>query len=174
MIFFEFRDMTGTIQGVVLPGNDALMEIAKTVRNEFVVAVSGIIHARPERNIQADKQNGAIELEIQQIEILNESLPLPFDIGEDTKIVNEETRLTYRYLDLRSKRLQDNIRMRDKIITFFREYMHKHDFVEIETPMMMKGTPEGSREYADPVTATSRKFFMYFRNHHNNLNNCVW
>lgn len=160
MIFFEFRDMTGTIQGVVLPGNDALMEIAKTVRNEFVVAVLGIIHARPERNIQADKQNGAIELEIQAIEILNESLPLPFDIGEDTKIVNEETRLTYRYLDLRSKRLQDNIRMRDKIITFFREYMHKNDFVEIETPMMMKGTPEGSREYVIPSRLHPGNFYV--------------
>jgi aspartyl-tRNA synthetase len=160
MIFFEFRDMTGKVQGVVLPGNDELMEVGITLRSEFVVAVKGIVNKRPERNIQQDKQNGDIELEIKEITILNTAETLPFDIGSDTRAVGEDVRLKYRYLDLRSERMQKNIRMRDKIITFFREYMHNNDFVEIETPMMMKGTPEGSREYIIPSRLHPGNFYV--------------
>jgi aspartyl-tRNA synthetase len=164
MVFFDFRDRTGTLQGVVLPAKDeaaeALMEIAKTVRNEYVVQVSGVVNARPERNVQADKVNGNIELEVKGIEVLNESEPMPFDISGDTLGIDENVRLKYRYLDLRNPRMQRNIRMRDKVITFFREYMHKNDFVEIETPMMMKGTPEGSREYIIPSRNEPGKFYV--------------
>jgi aspartyl-tRNA synthetase len=159
MIFFELRDRTGKIQAVVLPGSEA-MEVAKTLRSEWVVSVRGKVNKRPERNVQVDKQNGDIELEVLGIEVLNESETLPFDIAGDTRLVNEETRLKYRYLDLRSERLQKNIRMRDTIISFFREYMHKNDFVEIETPMMMKGTPEGSREYIIPARLHPGSFYV--------------
>ncbi|HEV7121255.1 MAG TPA: OB-fold nucleic acid binding domain-containing protein, partial [Candidatus Paceibacterota bacterium] len=75
LVFFDFRDMSGTVQGVVLPGDDGLMEIAKSIRSEFVVSVSGIVNKRPEKNVQADRANGDIELEIKEIEILNESEP---------------------------------------------------------------------------------------------------
>ncbi len=159
MIFFELRDRTGKIQAVVLPNSEA-MEVAKTLRSEWVVSVRGRVNKRPERNVQVDKQNGDIELEVLGIEVLNESETLPFDIAGDTRLVNEETRLKYRYLDLRSERLQKNIRMRDTIISFFREYMHKNDFVEIETPMMMKGTPEGSREYIIPARLHPGSFYV--------------
>jgi len=164
LVFFDFRDRTGDVQGVVLPSKDAegeaLMETAKSIRNEFVVHVTGIVNQRPERNVQADKVNGGIELEIKGLEVLNASEPMPYDILDDTLGIDERARLTYRYLDLRNPRLQRNIRMRDKIISFFRNYMHAHDFVEIETPMMMKGTPEGSREYIVPSRLEPGKFYV--------------
>ncbi len=160
LVFFDFRDMTGTVQGVVLPGNESLMAIAKEIRSEYVVRVLGMVNARPERNIQADKQNGNIELEIKNIEILNTSETSPFEITSDTAGIDESIRLKYRYLDLRTARMQRNIRMRDSIITFFRKYMHDHGFVEVETPMMMKGTPEGSREYIVPSRLEKGKFYV--------------
>ncbi len=159
MVFFDFRDRTGYVQGVVLP-NSAAMETAKEVRNEFVVQVEGKVNQRPEKNVQADKLNGSIELEITGITILNESAPMPYDITGDTLPVDETVRLKYRYLDLRNPRLQRNIRMRDKVVDFFRGYMHAHDFVEVETPMFMKGTPEGSREYVVPSRLEPGKFYV--------------
>ncbi|HYE23128.1 MAG TPA: amino acid--tRNA ligase-related protein [Candidatus Paceibacterota bacterium] len=160
LVFFDFRDASGMVQGVVLPGDEALMETAKEVRNEYVVRIEGIVNKRPERNIQADKVNGDIELEIKGIEILNASEPVPFDISGDTIGVDESVRMKYRYLDLRSPRMQRNIRMRDKIISFFRDYMHQNGFIEVETPMMMKGTPEGSREYVVPSRLEQGKFYV--------------
>jgi aspartyl-tRNA synthetase len=160
LVFFDFRDMTGTVQGVVLPGEETLMAIAKDIRSEYVVRVAGMVNARPERNVQAEKQNGTIELEIKGIEILNTSETPPFEITSDTSGIDEAIRLKYRYLDLRSARMQRSIRMRDSIITFFRKYMHESGFVEIETPMMMKGTPEGSREYIIPSRLEKGKFYV--------------
>ncbi|MFA6077641.1 MAG: amino acid--tRNA ligase-related protein [Candidatus Paceibacterota bacterium] len=159
LVFFDFRDMTGKVQGVVLPASSA-MEIAKGIRDEFVVTVKGKVNERPEKNKQNDRLNGGIELEILEINILNTAEPMPFDIHTDTREINEEVRLKHRYLDLRSERMQKNIRMRDKIIAFFRDYMHKNDFVEIETPMLMKGTPEGSREYVIPSRLQQGKFYV--------------
>jgi aspartyl-tRNA synthetase len=168
LVFFDFRDRTGYVQGVLLPvkeseANDestALMDTAKEVRPEYVVKVTGIVNKRPERNVQSDKQNGDIELEIKGIEILNASELPPLDISGDTLGIDESLRLKYRYLDLRTPRMQRSIRMRDKIISFFREYMHDNDFIEIETPMMMKGTPEGSREYIVPSRLEPGKFYV--------------
>jgi aspartyl-tRNA synthetase len=159
MVFMDMRDMTGIVQCVVLPKSEAI-DTAKEMRTEWVLSVTGIINKRPEKNINAGAQNGDIELEVKQIEVLNHAEVLPFDISTDTKSVNEDTRLKYRYLDLRSQRMQNNIRMRDKIISFFRDYMHRHDFVEIETPIMMKGTPEGSREYVVPSRLYQGKFYV--------------
>src|SRR3989338_2530849 len=159
MVFMDMRDMTGIVQCVVLPDSPAI-EIAKETRTEWVLAISGVINKRPEKNIKDGVQNGDIEIEIKNIEVLNKAETLPFDISSDTKEVNEDARLKYRYLDLRSQRMQKNIRMRDKIISFFRDYMHKNDFVEIETPIMMKGTPEGSREYVIPSRLYHGKFYV--------------
>lgn len=158
MIFLDFRDMSGLVQGVILPGSNA-MEVGKEVRSEWVVEVTGKVNERPERNKQADKQNGDIELEILAINVLNKAETPPFDVTGDGKDIGEEVRLKYRYLDLRRPRMQKNIRARDAIITFFREYMHKNDFVEIETPILMKGTPEGSREYLVPSRLENGKFY---------------
>ena len=100
MIFFDFRDRSGLVQGVVLSGS-GLVETAKEIRNEYVVRVEGIVNKRPEKNAQADRQNGDIELEIQAIEILNPSDAMPFDISGDTSGIDESVRAEYRYLDLR-------------------------------------------------------------------------
>lgn len=159
LIFFDIRDMTGYVQGVVLPKSDA-MSIAKELRSEFVIKMTGVVNERPEKNIQHDKQNGVIELEINSIDILNSAETPPFDVTDDTSKINEATRLKYRYLDLRTIRLQLNIRMRDKVISFFRDYMHTAEFLEIETPILMKGTPEGSREYVVPSRLEKGKFYV--------------
>src|SRR3989344_704503 len=160
MVFFDFRDMTGVVQGVVLSNKGELVEKAKKIKNESVVKVLGKVNKRPDKMVNDKAQNGDIELEITDMEILNEAETLPFDITTDTSGIDEETRLKYRYLDLRSARLQNNIRMRDKVISFFRDYMHKNGFVEIETPMMMRGTPEGSREYIIPSRLHQGKFYV--------------
>jgi aspartyl-tRNA synthetase len=159
MIFFDFRDMSGYAQGVILPAATEAHEVGEKLRPEFVVEVHGKVNARPEKNVQNDKQNGAIELEILSIEILNEAETPPFDVTGDGLDIGEDIRLKYRYLDLRRPRLQRNIRMRDKITSFFRDYMHKNHFIEIETPMLMKGTPEGSREYIVPSRLEKGKFY---------------
>ena len=159
MVFMDMRDMTGLVQCVVLPASVAI-ETAKETRTEWVLAITGVVNERPDKNKNEKIQNGDIEIEIKNIEVLNKAETLPFDISSDTKEVNEDTRLKYRYLDLRSERMQKNIRMRDKVISFFRDYMHKNDFVEIETPIMMKGTPEGSREYVIPSRLHIGKFYV--------------
>src|SRR3989339_468216 len=159
LIFLDFRDVTGKIQGVILPNAKEVHTVGSTLRPEWVVQVKGKVNARPEKNIQKDKLNGEIELEILSITILNEAETPPIDVRGDGKEINEEVRLKYRYLDLRRDRLQKNIRARDLIISFFRDYMHKNNFVEIETPMLMKGTPEGSREYVVPSRLENGKFY---------------
>lgn len=159
MIFIDFRDASGKVQGVVLPSYAETLEIAKMIRPEWVLTLTGKINKRPEKNIKTDILNGDIELEIQTIEILNKAETPPFDLTENTIGINEELRLKYRYLDLRTERLQKNIRARDRIISFFRNYMHDNDFLEIETPILMKGTPEGSREYVVPSRLETGKFY---------------
>lgn len=159
LVFFDFRDMTGTVQGVVLPGDETLMETAKSVRNEFVVEVTGIVNKRPEKNVQADKLNGDIELEIKRIEILNESDTLPFDIGTDTIGIDEQVRLDHRYVDLRSARMQKNIRVRSEFIRRCREFLFGKAFTEIETPILTESTPEGSRDFVVPSRLNPGKFY---------------
>lgn len=159
MVFFDLRDMTGLIQGVVLPNKGEVIEVAKTCRPESVVAIEGIVNKRPERNIQTDKQNGNIELEITKIEILNLADPLPFEINVDTKEVGEETRLKYRYLDLRSQRMQKNIRKRDEVIKYVRDFLHQEHFIEVETPILTKSTPEGARDYVVPSRLYPGNFY---------------
>ncbi len=159
MVFFDFRDMTGTIQGVVLPNRAEVIEIAKTCRPESVLVVEGIVNKRPERNIVADKVNGDIELEVTAITILNNAEPLPFEINVDTADVNEEVRLANRYLDLRSARMQRNIRSRDAVINHIRNFLHKEKFIEVETPILTKSTPEGARDYIVPSRIYPGNFY---------------
>lgn len=159
LIFIDLRDRTGLLQVVFLPQHPA-HEIAKNLRNEFVVRITGKINDRPEKLINDKIPTGRIELEAMDLEIISEAKTPPFEINQDTSAVNEELRLKYRYLDLRSERMAQNLRMRDQVITFFREYMHRHDFLEVETPILMKGTPEGSREYMVPARLHPGKFYV--------------
>jgi len=159
MVFFDFRDRSGTVQGVVVPGNDALVAVAKEVRSEYVVSVSGLVNKRPEKNIQKEKLNGNIELEIKDIEVLNATATLPFDIAEDTSNIDESVRLKYRYLDLRSSRMQRNLKVRSEFVRRCREFLFKQDFTEIETPLLTESTPEGSRDFVVPSRLNPGKFY---------------
>ncbi len=158
MVFFDFRDMSGLVQGVVLPGSEAI-ETAKNTREEFVVGVRGRVNERPERNRQADKQNGSIELEVLGIDILNTSEPLPYNVHDDTLGINEEIRLKHRFLDLRNSRLQKNIRNRDAVIHLVRNTLHDQHFIEVETPILTKSTPEGARDFIVPSRKWPGSFF---------------
>ncbi len=166
LIFVDLRDMSGKVQSVGLPNNKEAHEVLGKVRSEWVVKAQGVVNKRPEKMISKNKEtgemeeNGDIELELKKVEVLNEAQTPPFDVRSDGSDINEEARLKYRYLDLRRPRMQKNIRNRDKIISFFRDYMHRHDFVEIETPILMKGTPEGSREYVVPSRLENGKFYV--------------
>ncbi len=159
MIFFDFRDLTGKVQGVVLPNQTEALEIAKTIRSEWVLEVTGKVNKRPERNVQADKLNGDIELEILGIKVLNQAETPTFDISGDGKEISEEIRLEKRYLDLRRERLQTNIRNRHKVMNFTRNYLDKELFTEIETPILTKSTPEGARDYIVPSRVDAGNFY---------------
>lgn len=159
MIFFEFRDKGGKIQGVTLPNNPEALEIAKELRSEWVVEIVGLVNKRPEKNIQGDKVNGDIELEIKTIKVLNESQTPPIDLSTDGKEINEEVRLKYRYLDLRRARLQKNLDLRHRVIKKIRDFLDENNFSEIETPILTKSTPEGARDYVVPSRLYQGKFY---------------
>lgn len=158
MVFMDMRDMSGKVQCVVLPGSGAI-ETVKEVRTEWVLSIQGKVNKRPERNVKTGVLNGDIELEILSIEILNKSETIPFDISGDTKEINEEVRLKYRYVDLRSDRMQKNIRNRHKIIKLVRDRLDEEGFIEVETPILTKSTPEGSRDYVVPARLYPGKFY---------------
>jgi len=160
LIFLDIRDMSGKVQAVALPNHKEAHETAGKVRPEWVVEVKGQVNKRPEKMVNKDEANGDIELEILSFTVLNQAETPPIDVRGDGREISEDVRLKYRYLDLRRPRMQKNIRMRDKVISFFRDYMHKNDFVEIETPILMKGTPEGSREYVVPSRLEKGKFYV--------------
>ncbi len=159
MIFLDFRDMTGKAQGVILPNYVDTLEVGKTLRSEFVVSVKGKVNKRPERNIKEGVLNGDIELEIMEIEVLNKAITPPFDVTSDGKELGEDNRLKYRYLDLRRPRMQKNIRNRHKIAKFVRDFLDKENFIEIETPILTKSTPEGARDYVVPSRLYPGNFY---------------
>jgi len=148
------------VQCVALPSRAEVIEKAKEIRPEWVLKIVGMVNKRPEKNVNKGVLNGDVELEVTGIEVLNKAETPPFQINENTIGVNEDIRMKYKYLDLRTERMQKNIRMRDKIITFFRKHMHDKGFIEIETPIMMKGTPEGSREYVVPSRLFNGQFYV--------------
>ena len=153
LIFIDLRDATGKIQVVAGPG------LAEKVRPEWVLCVEGEIKKRPEAMINKEIPLGDLEMTAEKIEVLSESKTPPFDIGADGHDVNEETRLKYRYLDLRRPRLQKNLRMRHKVIQFFRNYLTEKGFIEIETPLLTKSTPEAARDYVVPSRLYPGKFY---------------
>lgn len=159
LIFLDLRDRSGKIQMVVLPSHADAQAIAQTVRPEWVIQVTGQVNARPEKLVNPEQPNGAIEIEVFGITVLNEATTPVFDIATDGKEINEETRLKYRYLDLRRERMQQNIRMRHQAMHFVRDFYTQESFVEIETPNMTKSTPEGSRDYIVPSRLDKGKFY---------------
>lgn len=159
LIFIDLRDATGIIQTVFIPSNKEAHEIASNLRAEWVVEFEGQINERPEKLRNPDIATGGVEMLVEKVVVLNESKNPPFEIAEQTE-VGEDIRLKYRYLDLRRERMKKNIVMRHNVTKFFRNWLSKNGFLEIETPMMTKGTPEGSREFIIPSRLHQGKFYV--------------
>lgn len=159
MVFLDLRDVTGKVQAVVLPNHEAALSVAQQLRTEWVVEVTGVVNKRPEKNIKADVLNGAIELEVLSITVLNEASTPAFDISTDGYEVNEEVRLEKKYLDHRRARMQRNIRTRHKVMKFLRDEFDARGFLEIETPLLTNPTPEGSRSYLVPSRLWQGSFY---------------
>ena len=160
IIFIDLRDRYGLTQVVFDPEFDKkALEVAEGVRSEYVLKVTGEVRKRIEGQANPNMETGEIEVYINEIEILNDAKTPPFEIDIE-KNVNEELRLKYRYLDLRHERMQKNMVLRHKMIMAIRNFMDKEGFVDIETPILIKGTPEGSREYLVPSRLYPGKFFV--------------
>jgi aspartyl-tRNA synthetase len=159
LVFMDMRDMTGIIQCVVLPNHEEAMNSVKDIRTEWVLNINGIVNKRPERNIKEGILNGDIELEITKIEVLNEAETPNFDLTTDGREIGEDNRLKYRYLDLRRPRMQKNIRSRHHVSKFVRDFLDKENFIEIETPILTKSTPEGARDYVVPSRLYPGNFY---------------
>ena len=156
VIFIDLRDREGLLQIVFDPDAAAMFKEAERLRSEFVVKVKGHVRERPAGTINANLASGRVELLAQEIEVLNRSEPLPFQLDET---VGEEVRLKYRYLDLRRDVMQQRLRLRHRITKSMRHYLDDQGFIDLETPMLTKATPEGARDYLVPSRTHEGKFF---------------
>ncbi|MFP4208207.1 MAG: aspartate--tRNA ligase [Wenzhouxiangella sp.] len=156
LIFIGLRDHAGVLQVVVEPDNKPAFAVAETLRNEFCIRVTGVVRLRPESQWNADMATGKVELVAETVEVLNASAPLPLLMSDED---GEEVRLKYRYLDLRRDRLQRNLRLRTRLTRAIRGYLDGHDFLDIETPILTRATPEGARDYLVPSRAQPGRFF---------------
>ncbi len=156
VIFIDLRDRAGLLQLVFDPDAAEVFAQAERVRNEFVLAVTGLVRARPAGTENAHLRSGKVELLARRIEILNRSEPLPFQLDET---VNEELRLRYRYIDLRREEMRERLLLRHRITRAMRGYLDAAGFIDIETPMLTKATPEGARDYLVPSRTHAGKFF---------------
>jgi aspartyl-tRNA synthetase len=156
VIFVDLRDREGLLQVVFDPDAAAMFKEAEKLRSEFVVRVKGLVRARPGATANANLRSGKIELLARELEVLNKSEPLPFQLDDD---VSEEVRLKYRYLDLRREVMTKRLRLRHSITRAMRGYLDSNGFVDLETPMLTKATPEGARDYLVPSRTHPGKFF---------------
>jgi aspartyl-tRNA synthetase len=160
LIFIDLRDRYGLTQIVSDPANnESAHAVMESVRSEYVLKITGTVRKRPEGMTNDTMETGDVEVLVDAVEILNEALTPPFEIDQDRQ-VGEDVRLKYRYLDLRRERMKNNIVMRHKFIKRTRDLFDKNRFVEVETPILIKGTPEGSREYIVPSRLYPGKFFV--------------
>ena len=163
VIFIDLRDRYGVTQvkfDLNHGTSEAVMKDADQLRSEWVINVKGKVAGRPDDMINPRMETGEVEIEVVSLEILNRSKALPFELEEEkTSEVNEALRLKYRFLDLRRPRLQDLMKKRDSVITAVREYFHKQDFIEVQTPILANSSPEGARDYLVPSRLYPGKFF---------------
>ncbi len=160
LIFIDLRDRSGIIQTVIIPDKKEAYKGAKDVKDEYVIEIEGLVKKRPGSAVNENNPTGKIEIEVEKLIVLNESKTSPFEITKDTREIHEDLRLKYRYLDLRTERMKNNIIMRSKIVKFTRDFYAQKGFIEIETPILTKGTPEGAREYIVPSRMHKGKFYV--------------
>ncbi|MFM2482727.1 aspartate--tRNA ligase [Celerinatantimonas sp. YJH-8] len=156
VIFIDLRDREGIVQVVFDPDREDTFATANALRNEYCVQIKGKVRPRPEGQVNADMVTGAIEVLGIELSILNRSAPLPLDSNQEN---SEELRLKYRYLDLRRPEMTQRLVFRSKVTSFIRRFMDSHGFLDIETPMLTKATPEGARDYLVPSRTNRGKFF---------------
>lgn len=159
LTFIDLRDRSGKVQMVALPNHEEAHAIAGTLRSEWVIEVTGTVNKRPEKMVNKDLPAGDIEIEVLNIEVIAQAETPPFDLTVDTELIDEQVRLKYRYLDLRTERLQKNIKLRSEFVRRTREFLFKEDFTEIETPLLTESTPEGSRDFVVPSRIHPGKFY---------------
>jgi aspartyl-tRNA synthetase len=157
VIFVDLRDREGLVQIVCDPDNAATFQVADTLRNEFVVRATGRVRERPAGTVNPNLVSGEIEVLAQTLEVLNPSLTPPFLM--DDEHLSESVRLEYRFLDLRRPQMQNNLRLRYKVAMAVRKFLDCHGFIDIETPMLTRSTPEGARDYLVPSRVHAGHFF---------------
>ena len=157
VIFVDLRDKKGMLQVVFDPDDAAMFSLAESLRNEFVLKVDGIVRIRPEGTLNKDMPTGEIELLAQNLQVLNVSETPPFQLDDDE--VHDDLRLRYRYIDLRRPEMQSRIQLRAKVTHYLRGWLEDHDFLDIETPMLTRATPEGARDYLVPSRTHAGSFF---------------
>jgi aspartyl-tRNA synthetase len=157
VIFIDLRDREGYVQVVCDPDRPDMFKVAEDVRNEYCVQIKGVVRARPEGTSNDGLKSGKIEVLCHELIVLNESVTPPFQIDDDN--LSETTRLTHRVLDLRRPYMQNNLMLRYKVAMEVRKYLDENGFVDIETPMLTKSTPEGARDYLVPSRVHDGQFF---------------
>ncbi|KGS79139.1 aspartate--tRNA ligase [Burkholderia pseudomallei MSHR7500] len=157
VIFIDLRDREGLVQVVCDPDRAEMFAAAEGVRNEFCIQVKGLVRGRPEGTINAGLKSGRIEVLCHELNVLNASVTPPFQLDDDN--LSETTRLTHRVLDLRRPQMQHNLRLRYRVAIEARKYLDEQGFIDIETPMLTKSTPEGARDYLVPSRVNAGQFF---------------
>jgi aspartyl-tRNA synthetase len=157
VIFIDLRDKSGILQIVIDPDTPEAFKLADAVRNEFVIQATGIIRNRPEGTTNSNMPTGMIEMLVKDLTLLNRCEPLPFQLED--KEISEAVRLKYRFLDLRRPEMQRTLRMRHAVIKTMRRFLEDRDFVELETPILTRSTPEGARDYLVPSRTYPGEFF---------------
>ncbi len=158
IIFIDLRDKSGLVQLVFLPENKEVYQLANSLRSEWVIEVIGKVNERPKGMVNKNLPTGKVEIEVQELNILNKAKTPPFEIV-DEKDIGEEIRLKYRYLDLRKQRMKRNLLVRHKVIKEIRNFMDKMGFIEVETPILTKSTPEGARDFLVPSRLHAGEFY---------------
>ncbi len=159
LIFIDLRDRSGIVQVVLNPETaPGAHEMGQQLRSEWVVQMSGTVRARPEGTENPDLPTGDVEVQVEQVTVLNESKTPPFELSDDVE-VDELVRLKHRYIDLRRPRMRDILILRHRVVKFIRDFLDERDFLEIETPILIKSTPEGARDYLVPSRLYPGKFY---------------
>ncbi|MCL2475390.1 MAG: aspartate--tRNA ligase, partial [Chloroflexi bacterium] len=159
LIFIDLRDRSGLVQVVFDPEiSEPAFKIAEDLRSEFVITIAGTVNARPQGTINLNMATGTVEIAVSSIRILNRSKTPPFYINEEVDI-DENMRLKYRYLDFRRERMRNNLILRHKVTDYIHKFLDDSGFLEVETPILTKSTPEGARDYLVPARLYPGQFF---------------
>ena len=160
VVFFDLRDRSGIVQVTINPDlSKDVLDVVANVRFEWVLQIEGLVHKRPAGMENPKMETGEIEIVAKNITVLNPAKTLPFMVSGENDLPDENTRLKYRYLDLRRQRMTRNMVLRHKVNKFMRDYLDKRGFIEIETPIMFKATPEGARDYLVPSRIHLGQFY---------------